>query len=970
MANIEDVEMVDPEQDTRVKTHIIPINVQAKHNTFDIFLSQPINVLSNAITFVDLNLKGTPVIPVFNTINTPQIFKYQQSNGGAITTVNIQPGYYTVDELFKLCNFTFAKDIQVIEVKEDPSIDPSVSYEKKVNITYPEFQIKSGYNNMYPTRRQGNESYRSITVPNGTYTDATYFWTAEKLIAKKWYEGKLPTTDPFVVHTVTITDDTITIELPPDNTLTEWTCLGETVKFVWDYGNGWYYSKEQKGLLQLAKDGYLNYTYNATYSKKWVFERVKNIDGYIEVVVREGFNTFTIVVESLYVPEDKLKFTFNVPGGIYRESTFYALLSQQFNDAHQAAGTDLYFNLKETKDRYWFAPRINGNYCKWYFTADNLDQSLFVYRGVLHNIQPNRWYRNGDCDLLCVYNYGKDTMTYTELIEVPSANNFNSQSNAYMLDFSSAKELQEIFGFANSLYIGSNRKYSARAVDITRNHGMLICDTNLTDNSSNSLYAFNIENPIGNNQFHDRTSVIVNSGLEEIQHITFRFKDLGGNMVYLNDGAMLSGFLELSDIVDRNPASDTIKKLCLNFQTYDDHFQTVLPNMSIEDKIIKDVTIQCDTDEIDNRYKEVRDLCTCTINNNYYPSFVFPLNEKLLYYGDINAPIDIDQQIDVRFNYPFRGNVVCNICEPSPPERRFQAYDEVYCDFTKSNNFVFSLDKATKYNYQYVTNIQVMSDCGISDQSDLVNNNPNCITGRHTPLPGFTLENGMKFYFTINANNGERLQTATVPKGVYPTFKSLLYAIFDAMNHSEPFYTTAPKYRWVFTLDEDGYTFTTYVSKCNNIPDSIKDTFYNEWSLTNWPCNGYDKQHQFKFGNANGILSDNDSFNELYRYVFRRVDTYQDSNLYGYVEESFSSKVYPVTLASYVSPYENIIHIIDSSNLPYYYTYGCKYDSIKSKLADNIYYCNRQILKLLPNDIEFHVTCYYPCTVIITVSYL
>lgn len=961
MANIEDVEMVDPEQDTRVKTHIIPINVQAKHNTFDIFLSQPINVLSNAITFVDLNLKGTPVIPVFNTINTPQIFKYQQSNGGAITTVNIQPGYYTVDELFKLCNFTFAKDIQVIEVKEDPSIDPSVSYTKKEELHRPTFEVSAALgNNVYSYRM--NDQYYRVIMPDGTYDDLSYFWTGFKLV--NYAHTKQSN---HIYHYIEYDEATDSIKMAYKDAGT-CTFLGETCTVDYSLANKWYWSGGN-GLEKLK--AYINWKQDWKLHDSYTFKRVVNLDQYIEVVVREGFNTFTIVVESLDVPEDKLKFTFNVPGGIYRESTFYALLSQQFNDAHQAAGTDLSFSLVEPgKDRYWSGARINHNYCKWYFTADNLDQSLFVYRGVLHNIQPNRWYYKSTTDFLCVYNYGKDTMTHTELIEVPSANNFNSQSNAYMLDFSSAKELQEIFGFSNSLYIGSNRKYSARAVDITRNHGMLICDTNLTDNSSNSLYAFNIENPIGNNQFHDRTSVIVNSGLEEIQHITFRFKDLGGNMVYLNDGAMLSGFLELSDIVDRNPASDTIKKLCLNFQTYDDHFQTVLPNMSIEDKIIKDVTIQCDTDEIDNRYKEVRDLCTCTINNNYYPSFVFPLNEKLLYYGDINAPIDIDQQIDVRFNYPFRGNVVCNICEPSPPERRFQAYDEVYCDFTKSNNFVFSLDKATKYNYQYVTNIQVMSDCGISDQSDLVNNNPNCITGRHTPLPGFTIENDMKFYFTINANNNERLQTATVPKGVYPTFKSLLYAIFDAMNHSAPFYTTAPKYRWVFTLDEDGYTFTTYVSNCINIPDPIEDTFYNEWSLTNWPCNGYDIQHQFKFGNANGILSDNDSFNELYRYVFRRVDTYQDSNLYGYVEESFSSKVYPVTLASYVSPYENIIHIIDSSNLPYYYTYGCKYDSIKSKLADNIYYCNRQILKLLPNDIEFHVTCYYPCTVIITVSYL
>ena len=73
----ESTPLVDPEQDTRIKTHIIPICARAKGNEFQLLLSQPINVLSNAITYVDLNLRGSDTTPLFNTINSTQIYRYK-----------------------------------------------------------------------------------------------------------------------------------------------------------------------------------------------------------------------------------------------------------------------------------------------------------------------------------------------------------------------------------------------------------------------------------------------------------------------------------------------------------------------------------------------------------------------------------------------------------------------------------------------------------------------------------------------------------------------------------------------------------------------------------------------------------------------------------------------------------------------------------------------------------------------------
>ena len=783
------------EEDTRIKTHIIPFHCQAKNNAFHMELSQPINVLSNAITYIDFNLQGTPSTPLFNTITTPQVFQYDE--GGGPITVNIPPGYYTVEDLFNLCNFSLIPKSVIKEIPESEEIHPSAEGHYTPiygNYVYPQFKISSGYNNVYPTRMESTGGYKSVLIPDGTYTDATYFWTAEKLIAKRWFEPNLPTTDAFVMHTVTITPETITIEVPEKGTLTEWTCCGETVKFF-DYYSGWYYYKDQKGLLQLADDGYINYTYTTKYSKKWVFERVYTSREllYYNVEVLEGYNTFTFYIESDV--GEQLKYEFTLPPGWYTEPQFYEYLIQQFNTDN--AGYAEMSNISHYPDSYYTLDiELNGRWAAWHATADDLDHSLFIYRGVLHNIIPNEYYKDRAINRVKL---GKETGTVPYEMQIPSNLENHAYTHSASIDFTQAQELQEILGFTQSQYQNTDLAiWSERTIDITRNQGMFICDTNLTDQGQNSLYSFNIHSPTGNNQFHDHVNIIVNKSLEEVQDLWFRFRDLSGQYTQINDGVVLSGFLELADRVIQASTPQTIKKLCLNCITYDDHFSTMMDSLHLHNKIIKDVIIQSDPDEANNRYTNTHDFGTCTINGEYYPSFVFPLNEKYLCYGNINSHLTIDQQIDVRFNTPFRGNIVLNICEPVPIERRFKDYDEVYCDFTHSHALKFELPKSKRYNFQYITNIQVISYSG----------------------------------------------------------------------HSDP------------------------------------------------------------------------------------------------------TQVYPLSLSCYTSPYENIIHVIDSSNLPYFYTYGCKYENIQEKIIDSIYFCNRKTLKLLPNLNDFLLTCYYPCIAIITVSYI
>ena len=781
------------EEDTRIKTHIIPFHCQAKNNAFHMELSQPINVLSNAITYIDFNLQGTPSTPLFNTITTPQVFQYDEGEGPI--TVNIPPGYYTVEDLFNLCNFSLIPKSVIEEIPESEEIHPSAEGHYTPiygNYVYPKFEISSNLNNTgYALKMNG--VYQVPKIPEGSYNDITYFWTAFKAIGQKVYPNEVTSTQNVVCHTLAYDDEYIYMKLEDVPTCT---CLGETANVIYDANNKWYWSGgiSNGGIWTLTD--YINVPKNDGIEKSsYIIKRIYTSREllYYNVEVLEGYNTFTFYIES--DAGEQLKYEFTLPPGWYTEPQFYEYLIQQFNTDNE--GYAEMSNISPYPDSYYtLSIELNGRWAAWHATADDLDHSLFIYRGVLHNIIPNEYYKDRAIDRV---KRGKDIGTVPYEMQIPSNLENHAYTHSASIDFTQAQELQEILGFTQSQYQNTDLAiWSERTIDITRNQGMFICDTNLTDQGQNSLYSFNIHSPTGNNQFHDHVNIIVNKSLEEVQDLWFRFRDLSGQYTQINDGVVLSGFLELADRVIQASTPQTIKKLCLNCITYDDHFSTMMDSLHLHNKIIKDVIIQSDPDEANNRYTNTHDFGTCTINGEYYPSFVFPLNEKYLCYGNINSHLTIDQQIDVRFNTPFRGNIVLNICEPVPIERRFKDYDEVYCDFTHSHALKFELPKSKRYNFQYITNIQVISYSGHSD----------------------------------------------------------------------------------------------------------------------------------------------------------------------------STQVYPLSLSCYTSPYENIIHVIDSSNLPYFYTYGCKYENIQEKIIDSIYFCNRKTLKLLPNLNDFLLTCYYPCIAIITVSYI
>ena len=771
------------EEDTRIKTHIIPFHCQAKNNAFHMELSQPINVLSNAITYIDFNLQGTPSTPLFNTITTPQVFQYDE--GGGPNTVNIPPGYYTVEDLFNLCNFSLIPKSVIEEIPESEEIHPSAEGHYTPiygNYVYAPMDITSK-TNAYVIFMNTVANY--VKIPVGTYSDIEYFWTSLKMWGEK-VSGQSNT----IYHTLKYDDEYIYVR---NEDVTTCTCLGETMKVLYDVNNTFYFFNDRNGFN--FESYFPNFKYIRKESSEWILQRNYTSREllYYNVEVLEGYNTFTFYIESDV--GEQLKYEFTLPPGWYTEPQFYEYLIQQFNTDNE--GYAEMSNRSPYPDSYYILIiYLNGRWAAWHATADDLDHSLFIYRGVLHNIIPNDYNKGRAINRVKL---GKETGTVPYEMQIPSNLENHAYTHSASIDFTQAQELQEILGFTQSQYQNTDLAiWSERTIDITRNQGMFICDTNLTDQGQNSLYSFNIHSPTGNNQFHDHVNIIVNKSLEEVQDLWFRFRDLSGQYTQINDGVVLSGFLELADRVIQASTPQTIKKLCLNCITYDDHFSTMMDSLHLHNKIIKDVIIQSDPDEANNRYTNTHDFGTCTINGEYYPSFVFPLNEKYLCYGNINSHLTIDQQIDVRFNTPFRGNIVLNICEPVPIERRFKDYDEVYCDFTHSHALKFELPKSKRYNFQYITNIQVISYSG----------------------------------------------------------------------HSDP------------------------------------------------------------------------------------------------------TQVYPLSLSCYTSPYENIIHVIDSSNLPYFYTYGCKYENIQEKIIDSIYFCNRKTLKLLPNLNDFLLTCYYPCIAIITVSYI
>ncbi|KAK8815274.1 hypothetical protein WA158_003486 [Blastocystis sp. Blastoise] len=812
------------EKDTRIKTHVVPIDVRCIDNQFNIHLSNSIDITKNIISYIDLNLIGSESVPLFDTFTKTQIFKYintRVNGNNNVYTITLDQKNYSIPQLLELCHFDIC-DRPLIS--ESPDIDSTVKIKKIPTITinrddfYCEFYIA--------------KTRRGFNFPKGTYTDIEFWWIAVCLVSSVWLDNKNRLMmkyddDNIILYRPKTTSFPIPVRTTGTYSLKEYANNGVFSKFIHDIPtqssdgtiqcvineeHDFYFPnvtspninmilKMENSLFTGLFDG--NGTLIHTGNKpEIVLQRIKNPVKHDDIfniktliTVEDGYNT--MIVRQLSGYDGVHETTFTVPPGDYIEDEFYDLLESSINNTIY---TD-YLNISkdaqtmDNKDGYIIYLSCKGNdSTSFTFTATDIEHSLFKYRGALHNIRPDLVYDEQGCFAWHV-SYGKQLLpdTPVDLNTLDLDGNYKCYTDSHHIDFSQAQELGEILGY-NKLGHDEIVNYGVHNIDSSRPKGMLIAQSNIVDNSQNSLYSFNVNNYKGNNEFHDIMNINVSPYLNTIQDIIIRYTDKNKQYVNFNNNCILRGFLEFSDTVDTIQPSETIKKLCLNCLTADTQFYAEYPTLNIQNKILKDIIIQNDTDTIQTNASK---LCTGYINGSYYPTFSFPLSDKYVTYSNINSPITIDHHIDLRFDELFKGNIICNICEPNGSDIRFKAYDEVYCDFSTSKNLIYELKKTNVYGYQYLTNIQIISVYGQS---------------------------------------------------------------------------------------------TDYL--------------------------------------------------------------------------------YPISLRCFTNEYENNIHVIDTTNLPYYYSNGIKYEGISNKINKNVYYCNRKLLKLLPHDNMFFITCDYPCVVLLTISYI
>ncbi|KAK8810739.1 hypothetical protein WA158_007314 [Blastocystis sp. Blastoise] len=797
------------EKDTRIKTHVVPIDVRCIDNQFNIHLSNSIDITKNIISYIDLNLIGSESVPLFDTFTKTQIFKYintRVNGNSSVYTITLDQKNYSIPQLLELCHFDVC-DRPVI--KDSPDIDPTVKINESPTITidrddwYCEFTIAN-------TRR-------GFYFPRGTYTDIEFWWVAVCCVSAVW---KKPVGNRVMMK---YDDDTITIYRPevptykiPVTTTGTYTLNGFLTNGSNDYKtytvstqdsenkitcevNGahtFYFNWSSSNILSLERQLFTGLKINSntlvytTPQKEITLNRMKRT-----VTVEDKYNT--MIIRHINKYDGNYDTTFTVPPGDYTEDEFYDLLESSINNTIKTNYLSISKDAQTMDDKDGYILYLSFqdiDSTSWTLTAIDIEHSLFKYRGALHNIRPDLVYDEQGCFAWHV-SYGKQLLpdTPVDLNTLDLDGNYKCYTDSYHIDFSQAQELGEILGY-NKLGHDEIINYGVHNIDSSRPKGMLIAQSNIVDNSQNSLYSFNVNNYKGNNEFHDIMNINVSPYLNTIQDIIIRYTDKNKQYVNFNDNCILRGFLEFSDTVDTIQPSETIKKLCLNCQTADTQFYAEYPTLNIQNKILKDIIIQNDTDTIQTNASK---LCTGYINGSYYPTFSFPLSDKYVTYSNINSPITIDHHIDLRFDELFKGNIICNICEPNGSDIRFKAYDEVYCDFSTSKNLIYELKKTNVYGYQYLTNIQIISVYGQS---------------------------------------------------------------------------------------------TDYL--------------------------------------------------------------------------------YPISLRCFTNEYENNIHVIDTTNLPYYYSNGIKYEGISNKINKNVYYCNRKLLKLLPHDNMFFITCDYPCVVLLTISYI
>ena len=152
--------------------------------------------------------------------------------------MNIPPGYYTVEDLFNLCNFSLIPKSVIVDIPESEEIHPSAEGHYTPiygNYVYPEFQTsKDAQTNRCACRING--TIYTATIPEGTYNDVSYFWETFKSFGKLLYPNASGTR---VLHTLAYDDEYIYMKLEDVPTCT---CLGETANVIYDSNNKWYWS--------------------------------------------------------------------------------------------------------------------------------------------------------------------------------------------------------------------------------------------------------------------------------------------------------------------------------------------------------------------------------------------------------------------------------------------------------------------------------------------------------------------------------------------------------------------------------------------------------------------------------------------------------------------------------------------------------------------------------------------------------
>ncbi|KAK8808544.1 hypothetical protein WA158_008445 [Blastocystis sp. Blastoise] len=801
------------DSDPRIKTQILPIHAICKNNEFRVSLDDNIDVQSDTIGFVDLNLKGNTNIPVFYTnMNNQETVNFY--NGSY--TYLYPNTYYTLADILKAYGFQIALPSNPVNTIKTYGIE-----------TYPEpietkFTINENNNKfeiwMY-------DKVYTLTIPNGDYYDYEYMQELTKQMSNIWDGIAQKKLYWFITYDL----NAITMYIAKANE-TKTYYDGVTYTGSYSYKDTFYFVCSSTDSQLKVIDNVCITDYDVVKKNTYKFRRTNKYH------IDEEHNKIFLV----HVPTNDKKLII-VPTGDYTEAEFYTALGVSIHKE--------YDNLILKQDLSLPGWRItdtnNENTQCYQFYTQGLDNSLSYYKGYNQNIplytsfggtQPlNLYYINYKLNSdgqepqnptkptnpstgiggVNEYNipYGhvymvgksfdfsmgpniqkilgyKNTSYKAEIsqtliylpITINSTNNTFKINNAtterttlvpegsytdieliektllginsIWTDFATLNKIRlwysyneieitiftvesnkEYYGLDGKKYIGSynqqhswyfiktnypydkiqitdfstTRKYtytfvryyktdiidnsiiiSENPADITQGKSMLRCHSNLVDNSSNALCSIPISNPIGNNQLHEMVNTKVHPGLTHINELWFRFSDFYGNYIKINDGTELNGFIELRDSINAMFPHETIKNLCLSCETQDIIFTKTLPTVNLEKK---NEQINC-----------------CYINGSPEPNFIFQTNTPYLHYSCINAPITIQQIIQLRFTKLFKGTIALCICEPEQNIVKFNDYDEVYCDFNEISTLSFQLQKNSQYQNAYLTNIQVISD--------------------------------------------------------------------------------------------------------------------------------------------------------------------------------------------------------------------------------------------------------------------